>query len=185
MNNADSSEDDHIIVGKINGVYGVKGWVKVFSDTDPKEAISQYNPWYLKQQGKWKAVKIEGCKLQAKTVVAKIEGCDDRNAAMLFTGTEVSIKPEQLKPLDGDRYYWRDLIGLRVRNQQEFDFGTVESLMETGSNDVLVVRSDQVSSEQASIEQGKETLIPWTMGQAVLKVDLEKGEILVDWDDEF
>lgn len=184
MNNADSSEDENILVGKINGVYGVKGWVKVFSDTDPKEAIAQYNPWYLKQQGRWKAVKIEGCREQAKTVVAKIEGCDDRNAAMLFSGTEISIKPEQLKPLEGDGYYWRDLIGLRVQNQDGFDFGEVTSLMETGSNDVLVVKSEQ-ESEPGLSESGKETLIPWTMDMAILKVDLEKGEILVDWDAEF
>ena len=175
MNNADSKDDENIIVGKINGVYGVKGWVKVFSYTDPREAISQYSPWYLKQNGVWKAVKIVDSKAQAKTVVAKIEGSDDRDAALLFSGTEVSIKPEQLSPLDEDKYYWRDLIGLRVRNQEDFDFGTVKSLMETGSNDVLVIKSDE----------GKETLIPWTMGQAVLQVNIEEGLILVDWDSDF
>ena len=175
MNNADSKDDENIIVGKINGVYGVKGWVKVFSYTDPREAISQYSPWYLKQNGVWKAVKIVDSKAQAKSVIAKIEGCDDRDAAMLFSGTEVSIKPEQLNSLDEDTYYWRDLVGLRVRNQEGFDFGEVKSLMETGSNDVLVVKSDD----------GKETLIPWTIGQVVLQVNIEEGLMVVDWDSDF
>ena len=175
MNNADSNDDENIIVGKINGVYGDKGWVKVYSYTDPREAIAQYSPWYLKQNGVWKAVKIIDSKPQAKTVIAKIEGCDDRDAAMLFSGTEVSIKPEQLSPLDENKFYWRDLIGLRVRNQDDFDFGVVKSLMETGSNDVLVVKSDE----------GKETLVPWTMGQAIIQVNLEDGLIVVDWDSDF
>ena len=175
MNNADSKDDEHIIVGKINGVYGVKGWVKVYSYTDPREAISQYSPWYLKQHGVWKVIKIEACKPQAKTVIAKIEGCDDRDAAMLFSGTEVSIKPEQLSPLGEERYYWRDLIGLRVQNQEKFDFGTVKSLMETGANDVLVIKSDE----------GKETLIPWIMNQVVIQVNLDDGLMIVDWDSDF
>lgn len=175
MNIAAERDDENIIIGKINGVYGVKGWVKVYSYTDPREAITKYNPWYLKKGGVWKAVKIEDSKPQAKTVIAKIEGCDDRDAALLFSGTEVSIKPEQLGSLDEGKYYWRDLIGLRVRNQDDYDFGEVQSLMETGSNDVLVVKSDE----------GKETLIPWTMGQAIIKVNLEDGLILVDWDDDF
>lgn len=175
MKYANSGDEKNIIVGKISGVYGVKGWVKVYSYTDPREAISDYSPWYLKQRGKWIEVKVESCKPQAKTIIAKLDGCNDRDAAMLLSGTEVSIRPEQLKPLKKESYYWRDLVGLRVINQQDFDFGVVKSLMETGSNDVLVVKS----------EAGEEALIPWTLGLAVLEVDLEKGEIKVDWDKEF
>ena len=175
MKYADSDDEKNIIVGKINGVYGVKGWVKVYSYTDPRDAISSYNPWYLKQRGRWVAVKIESCRQQAKAVIAKLDGYDDRDAAMLLSGTEISIRPEQLKPLEKDTYYWRDLVGLRVINQQDFDFGTVSSLMETGSNDVLVVKS----------VEGKETLIPWTIGLAIVEVDLEAGKIKVDWDKDF
>ena len=175
LNNDIKHDDENIIIGKISGVYGVKGWVKVYSYTDPREAISQYSPWYLKQQGSWKPVIIESCKPQAKTVIAKIEGCEDRDAAMLLSGTEVAIKSEQLESLEEGKYYWRELIGLQVRNQTGFDFGTVKNLMETGSNDVLVVKS----------VDGRETLIPWTMDMAILSVDLVKGEILVDWDKDF
>ena len=175
MKHADTDDEKNIIVGKINGVYGVKGWVKVYSYTDPKEAINSYKPWYLKQRDKWVEVKVEACKQQAKTVIAKLEGCEDRDAAMLLSGTEVSIRPEQLKPLKDNTYYWRDLIGLKVINQQGFDFGVVKSLMETGSNDVLVVKS----------EQGKETLIPWTMGMAIIEVNLDSGLIKVEWDENF
>lgn len=147
----------------------------MYSYTDPKEAINSYSPWYLKQRDKWVEVKVKACRQQAKTVIAKLEGCDDRDAAMLLSGTEVSIRPEQLKPLDEYTFYWRDLIGLKVTNQQGFDFGTVKSLMETGSNDVLVVKS----------VEGKETLIPWTLGMAIDDVDLVSGQITVDWDEDF
>lgn len=175
MSDSEKSADENIIVGKFSGVYGVKGWVKVYSYTEPKEGIAQYNPWYLKKHGIWQEVKIESCKPHAKTVIAKIVGCDDRNEAMLYSGLEISIKPEQLVALGENEFYWRELVGLRVKNTEDYDFGLVTKLMETGSNDVLIVESDS----------GKETLIPWTMGHAIKQVDLEKGEVLVDWDKDF
>ena len=170
------SDEEKIIVGKINGVYGVKGWVKVFSETDPREGITKYKPWYLKQQGKWREVKLESGRRQAKTVIAKLEGYDDPDAAMLLNGAIVGIKPEQLNKLDQDAFYWRDLIGCRVVNQQGDELGKVNSLIETGANDVLVVKSDQ---------DDRERLIPWTLDHAIIEVDLEQRLILVDWDKDF
>ena len=167
------SDDEIIAVGKINGVYGVKGWVKVFSETDPREGITKYNPWFLKQQGEWREVKLESGKRQAKTVIAKLEGYDDRDESLLLNGAIIGIKPEQLDSLGEDGFYWRDLTGCRVVNQQGVELGTVNRLIETGANDVLVVKSDQDDHER---------LIPWTMGHAVIEVDLEQNLILVDWD---
>lgn len=170
------SDDEKIIVGKINGVYGVKGWVKVFSETDPREGITQYNPWYLKQQGVWREVKLESGRRQSKTIVAKLEGYDDRDESMLLNGALIGINPEQLGDLSHNEYYWRDLIGCRVVNQQGIELGIVSKLIETGANDVLVVKSDQ---------EGREYLIPWTLDNAVIEVDLEQGLISVDWDEDF
>lgn len=166
-------EDKKIIVGKINGVYGVKGWVKVFSETDPREGITKYNPWFLKQQGKWREVKLESGRRQSKTIIAKLEGYDDREESMLLTGAIIGIKPEQLDSLGQDKYYWRDLIGCRVVNQQGIELGVVSKLLETGANDVLVVKSDQ---------DDRERLIPWTLDNTVIEVDLEQDLISVDWD---
>jgi 16S rRNA processing protein RimM len=171
-----SAGDKKIIVGKINGVHGVKGWVKVFSETDPREGIIKYSPWFLKQQGVWREVKVECGRRQAKTVIAKLEGYDDRDQSMILNGAVIGIKPEQLGSLGQDEYYWRDLIGCHVVNQQGIELGTVNKLFETGANDVLVVKSDK---------DDREYLIPWTLDDAVVEVDLEQGLISVDWDENF
>jgi 16S rRNA processing protein RimM len=107
-------------------------------------------------------------------VIAKLEGYDDRDEAMQLVGALIAINLNQLKPLDQDEYYWRDLIGLRVVNQQNVELGVVDRLFETGANDVLVVK-----------DETQERLIPWTLGHAVLEVDIEQGVIQVDWDEDF
>ena len=172
-----SADKDKLIIGRISGVYGVKGWVKVHSDTDPREAVTGYNPWFLQQPSTgnaWREVRVEAGRRQAKTVIAKLEGCDDRDAAMLLIGAVIGIDPAQLPALPKNEYYWRDLIGLRVFNREGIELGVVRELMETGANDVLVVSSSQ-----------KEHLIPWTPGNAVLDVDLAQGRLTVDWDEDF
>ncbi len=179
-----SAANEKLIVGKISGVYGVTGWIKVYSDTDPREGITDYNPWYIQQggqgKGEWREVQLEQGRRHAKTVVAKLEGVDDRDAAMLLTGALIAIRPDQLQALGKDEFYWRDLIGLRVINREGIELGTVQRLMETGANDVLVV-----AGEKSDGQDGKEHLVPWTPGQAVLEVDLEQGQIEVDWDEDF
>jgi len=167
------SDDKKIIVGKINGVYGVKGWVKVFSETDPREGITKYNPWFIKLRGEWREVKVEIGRRQAKTIVAKLEGFDDRDESLLLNGAVIGIKPEQMDCLKRDEFYWRDLIACRVVNQQGDELGIVDELLETGANDVLVVKSDQ---------DDREHLIPWTLDYTIIEVDLEQSLITVDWD---
>jgi 16S rRNA processing protein RimM len=178
-----SADNEKLIVGRISGVYGVKGWVKVHSDTDPREGITDYNPWYIKQGGRengnWRKLRVEDGRRHAKTVIAKLEGVDDRDVAMQLTGALIAINPDQLQQLGEDEYYWRDLIGLRVINTKGIELGTVQRLMETGANDVLVVAR---ATEDGT---GKEQLIPWTRGQAILEVDLRQGMIRVDWDEDF
>jgi 16S rRNA processing protein RimM len=174
-----SETQEKIIVGKVSGVYGVKGWVKIYSYTEPREGITQYRPWYLKHsgvnQGRWQEVRLEQGKRHAKTVIAKLEGFDDRNESMMLIGATIGIDPESLDSSKSDVYYWRDLIGLRVINQQGVELGLVEKLIETGANDVLVVKGDK--------ENTRERLIPWTLGHSVVEVDLEQKTILVDWDE--
>lgn len=180
---------EKVILGRITGVYGVKGWVKVFSYTDPMEAIVDYSPWFIRAENRksadWTKVKLKAGKRHAKTVVAKLEHCNDREAAMAYIGTEIAIEKQQLEALtEQNEYYWRDLIGLRVINQQDVELGVVKSLMETGANDVLVVVSENVPEEGAEKET-VERLIPWTMNNAIIAVDLEQKVIEVDWDPEF
>jgi 16S rRNA processing protein RimM len=194
----DTETADKIVLGRITGVYGVKGWVKVFSYTEPMEAIVDYSPWYLRparssasrNSAPWTAVKLKAGKRHAKTVIAKLEHCNDRDEAQAYIGSEIGIEPDQLEPLsDKDEYYWRDLIGLRVINQQGIELGVVTKILETGANDVLVV-TEQVAAQSetdatAENTASKEHLVPWTMQQAIIAVDLQQGIIEVDWDVDF
>jgi len=188
MVGAQDETSEKVILGRITGVYGVKGWIKVFSYTDPKEAIVDYSPWYIraenrnpdhKNQAPWRQVKLKAGKRHAKTVVAKLEHCNDRDEAMAYVGTEIAIELHQLEELRAkNEFYWRDLIGLRVINQQGIELGVVKRLMETGANDVLVVVSEV---DGTAVER----LIPWTMDIAIIAVDIEQGVITVDWDADF
>jgi len=166
-------ENQLISLGNISGVFGVKGWVKVHSYTDPREKIVKYGTWQIKHQGQWREVKLDSGKRQGKTIVAKLAGLDDRDEAMLYQGDEIAIYPQQLDQLQPDEYYWHQLTGLKVVTVEGVDLGTVNHLLETGANDVLVVQGE------------RERLIPFTVGHAVTEVDLSMKTITVDWDPEF
>ena len=182
----DESVSEKIVLGRITGIYGLKGWVKVFSHTDPMESIVDYSPWYIRPENRkkspWTTVKLKAGKRHAKTVVVKLEHCNDRDQAQAYVGSEIAIESGQLEDLsNSDEFYWHELIGLRVINQQDIELGVVKKIMETGANDVLVVAPEAEGSET----EYKEHLIPWTINFAVIAVDLEQGVIEVDWDPDF
>ena len=147
------------------GHFGVQGWLKVFSHTQPMENITVYRDWIVGGQ-LYKGVKS---KKHGKTVVAYFKGIDNRNKAEAFLGLEVAIVPTQLKALSNDEYYWRDLVGLKVIDQHGDELGLVDSLFETGANDVLVVKGEA------------EVLIPFVEPETVKSVSLAEGVIKVDW----
>jgi len=163
----------HVSVGKISGVFGIKGWVKVFSFTDPRENILTYSPWLLKRNDETKVVAIVDGQLHGKTIVAQLADINDRDQAESLMGWDVYILKNQLpKALKGE-YYWSDLIGLSVETIDNVNLGLVDGLLETGANDVLIVQGD------------RERVIPFLQGQTIINVDLEAGKIIVDWDPEF
>ena len=162
-----------ITLGKISGVFGIKGWVKVYSSTATREAILDYSPWLLKVGAEWKAYTVINGQMQGKAIVAQLDGVDNRDLAEKLVGCTVAISREQLKPLKNNEYYWADLLGLEVVNTQGQAFGKVDSLFETGSNDVLVVQGE------------RERLVPWIMHQVIQSVDLNEKRIVVDWDADF
>lgn len=166
-------DDEYVILGRVSGLYGVKGWVKVFSHTDPRSNILRYSPWLLRRGGRWHEVELRGGRRQGKGIVAQLAGCDDRDAAAEWQGAEIAVRRGQLPPAEADEYYWADLIGLRVETAEGVDLGVVDHLVETGANDVLVVRGE------------RERLLPFTPGDVVREVDLESGRIRVEWDPDF
>ncbi len=167
------SEQQHISVGKISGVFGIKGWVKVFSFTDPRENILTYSPWLLKKGDETKTVNVVDGQLQGKTIVAQLTGVDDRDQAASLMGWDIFITQDQLPKAAKGEYYWSDLIGLNVETIDGVQLGVVDSLLETGANDVVIVQGE------------RERVIPFLQGQTIINVDLNAGKIVVDWDPEF
>ncbi len=165
--------EEFVTVGRISGLFGVRGWVKVFSHTEPRDNIVHYDPWYLRIGGNWREVRVADGHAQGKGVVAHVEGIDDRDAASGLVGCDIAIRREQLPALAPDEYYWSDLIGLKVVTVDGMALGTVDHLIETGANDVLVVKGE------------RERLIPYLRGDVITEVDLENGLLRVDWDPEF
>jgi len=170
--------ESYIELGKLVGVWGVKGWVKLHSYTRNRADISQYPIWYLshpRKKEERRAINVLNCREQGQGIVAQLENIVDRDQAAALNGLLIFVKQTDLPELPVGEYYWQQLIGLKVANDQQ-KIGVVASILETGANDVLVVKQ---------CEQGLENvLIPYTE-QTVLQVDLKEGTMLVDWDPSF
>jgi len=159
-----------VILGRISGLFGVRGWVKVYSYTDPREAVLDYDRWLLNQKNGWQEATVAEGQRHGKTVIVRIEGYDDRDQANGLIGTEIGIPRDEMPETDADHYYWSDLEGFSVVHRDGTELGKVNYLLETGANDVMVVKGET------------ERLIPFVMDKVVLGVDLAKGEIRVDWE---
>lgn len=172
-------DDDWVVLGKLTSPYGIKGWVKVYSYTEPMTNIGNYNPVWMQHQGRRSALSFDTIKTHGKGLVAKIDGCDTREQAASYNGALVVIPKDQLEPLPDDEYYWSELIGLKVETVAGELLGYVHGLLETGSNDVLKVRGDANSIDR------KERLIPYLPGQVIKSIDVNAALIKVDWDADF
>lgn len=173
------SSSDYLIVGKVGAPYGVKGWVKINSFTQNADDIFDYSPWLLNSGAGYQNIKVDQWRHHGKSLVAKLESIDDRNAAELIKNVEISILQSQLPELDND-YYWKDLIGMSVITTKGYDMGMVKDLFETGANDVMLVK--------ANINDAfgqKERLLPFLHEDVVKEVNLTGNTITVDWDPSF
>ena len=166
-------EDDPIIMGRIAGPYGVKGWLRVVSYTEQPDTLIEYAPWYLRHGHRWQPTRVIEVKRHAKGLLVRLPDCDDRDKAVELAGTDIGIYRRQLPVTSRDEYYWDDLIGLPVVTLDGQLLGTVDHLIETGANDVLVVRGE------------RERLIPFIRGSVIAQVDLDGRVLRVDWDPDF
>lgn len=178
------AQSNKVVIGRIGAVYGVKGWLKIQSYTEDPEGIFEYSPWYLssaavRQQAE-QAVTIAEWRRHNKGLIARVDGISDRDAASALTGQEICVDADELPALAEDEFYWRDLIGLRVKNQQGYDMGVVEQIMPTPANDVLVVKANSNDAFGKT-----ERLIPFIQSEYVLDVNKEEQLIQVDWPSDF
>jgi len=148
--------------------------VRVYSYTRPRENIVRYQPWYVKDRGgNWQQKQLAAGSRHGKGVIARFADCENRDQAQALMGCEIGIRRDQLPAAQPGEYYWSDLQGLNVVTIQGELLGTVDHLIETGANDVLVVKGE------------RERLIPFVQDQVIISVDLDKREIQVEWDKDF
>jgi 16S rRNA processing protein RimM len=173
-----SADNDNVVVARITGCYGLKGWLKIHSYTDPPENLLGFGEWRVRRGGELEPIEIDAGKRRGKGLVAHVAGVDDRSLAETYKGLEVVVPESALPVLSEGDYYWRDLQGLQVWCRDSGDrvlLGTVDHLIETGANDVLVVAACEGSIDR------RERLIPYLPGNSVTGVDLAAGVIEVDW----
>ena len=142
----------------------------MYSYTEPREAVLNYDRWLLIRKDGWQEATVAEGQRHGKTVIVRVEGYDDRDQAAGLVGTEIGVPRDELPEAGSDQYYWSDLEGLRVIHRDGSELGRVDYLLETGANDVMVVKGET------------ERLIPFVMDKVVLGVDLANGEIRVDWE---
>ena len=169
-----------VVVGRVCGAFGVRGWLRVRSYTRPAENILAYSPWYLRREASDDAAndadeahRVVAGEARADGVVAQIDGVADRDAAAALAGARVMVPRSSFPAVGAREFYWADLEGLKVTNLEGVELGAISHLFETGANDVMVVTDGE-----------RERLIPFTK-DAVKKVDLESRMMQVDWDPEF
>jgi 16S rRNA processing protein RimM len=171
----DRNDIEQVQIGRFGAAYGLKGWVKVISFTDPIDQMMTYLPWQIRKGKQEVKLKIETCKTQGKGLVALVEGFSDRNQAESVVGYEIWMDRARLPELEQGEFYWHQLEGLEVVGQAGENLGRVDHMMDTGSNDVLVVKPTPKSIDD------QERLIPYVEGDVVKDVDLDVARIVVDW----
>ena len=171
-----SKQDTHIQLGAIQGVFGIKGWLKIFSFCRPKEQILDYSKWELRTSSNVNVYGLQEGKLHGNGVVAKLQNIDDRTQAKTLVRAEIWVAKSELPDLAKDEFYWFQLEGLTVISVDGEQLGRVKRMMETGANDVIVVQDET---------EKQEILIPYVREQVVKRVDLEKRTITVDWQKDY
>lgn len=172
------AESETILVGRIGAPYGIKGWVKIRSYTQPAENLFSYESYKVRRGEQWEPIVFAAGKVHGKGLIAQLAGVEDRTAAERFKGLEVAVAIAELAELAEDEYYWHQLEGLQVFVGDQL-LGRVDHLLETGANDVLVVQACEGSIDQ------RERLIPWLRDEVVKRVDVAGNRIDVVWDVEF
>lgn len=163
--------DGEVILGRVSAVFGVKGWLRVHSYTEPRDSILSFRDWSLHHDGKSQKVTVAECRKQGNSLVVRFDGIGDRDTAAELLGSLISVPRQQLPALPTDQYYWVDLQGMQVIHRDGRVLGRVAYLLATGANDVLVVR-----------EGDREILVPFLTEKVILNVDTTKRVINVDWD---
>jgi 16S rRNA processing protein RimM len=159
-------------MGRVSAPFGIQGWIKLRTFTEAADGLADHSLWWMRTAGGWKSVVVEEFAARPAATVAKLQGVDDRDAALELRGLEVAVTREALGEAKEGSIYWRDLIGLQVANLRGETLGEVEGMFETGETSVLVVKGE------------RERMIPF-VPDYVKAVDRDAKRITVDWEAEY
>lgn len=162
-----------VVIGRFGRPHGIKGLVTVHSFTEPRDNIFRYHDWHIFINQAWQPIKLLHLDMNNKSILAQVDGYQEREDVARLTNIDIAINRNQLPELKQGEYYWHQLVGMQVVNQEGVAMGTVVEIMPTGANDVLVVMGE------------KRHLIPYLQGRHVLHVDDTHRIITVDWDTDF
>ena len=165
MNNQD---DEFILVASVGKPVGLKGWAKVNSFTRPPENLFNFKNFFLDVDGDKENINIDKFSKSGKNYILKVESLDSIEEIERLKNKEIFIKSEDLPKLKENEFYWKDLIGMEVRQIDGTVIGVVVEIIETGSDDVLVVEKNN-----------KKELIPFNFGEIIKEVS--DNSIIVDW----
>ncbi len=159
-------------IGVITGTHGIRGLVKVLPVTDDPNRFRELDTVYLRRRdGREETLKIISARLHKNSVLLGFEGYEDINLVEDMKGSELLVDRDQAAPLEGNEYYFADLIGMRVSqvtDRGNESLGELVEIMETGANEVFVVKRDG----------GGEILIP-SIADCIREVDVDNGKMLV------
>jgi 16S rRNA processing protein RimM len=159
-------------MGRIAAPFGIKGWVKVQPFTAAAGNLLDYPRWWVRRGAEWQEFEVAEARAQMDMVVARLAGCEDRDAAAGFRGAEIAVPRSQLPRTKPGEHYWADLMGLAVVNGDSRQLGNIVGILQTGANDVLVVQGE------------RERLIPF-IADVIREVDPVAGVVKVDWSSEY
>jgi 16S rRNA processing protein RimM len=165
---------DRVRLGRVSGVYGVQGWVRIASETRPADNILRYRRWWIGEDGGFESRAVTS-RPQGNGLIAQITGPDgevvvDRDQAQRYVGRSISVARSDLPRLPAGQYYWVDLIGLAVVNLSDEPLGTVTDVTSNGAQDVLIVHEGET-----------ERLIPFVKGAIIQSVEMDARRIVCDW----
>ena len=155
-------------VGVISSTHGVRGEVMVFPTTDDVTRFKKLKEVILVTDKTEKVLKITSVKFFKQFAIVKFEGIDTLNDVEVYKGASLFVDRKNAVKLQKDEYFIADLIDLEVVDEQENKLGTLVDVMQTGANDVYIVKNDE----------GKELLFP-AIKECILDIDFKAKKMTV------
>lgn len=168
-----NSSQEYVIIGRFGRTYGVQGWIKVRSFTDPPENILQYSEWYINLNHQWSQLELTEAKCHGVSILAKIEALDTPELAKRYTNFDIAIPRSQLPAIAEDEIYLCDLPGFTVKNQTGTILGTVDTIFDNGAHPILSIHGEH------------HYLIPFIREIFVKSIQIPTRHITVEWDSQF